>query len=113
MDQVIDETDLLQRCMNDPEFVRQMLGIFREHAPRTLRQLHDAVDAGDWPTAARHAHTLKGSAGNVAAQSLREAALKTEKTISAGNYAEVPALLEAVDDGMALCLARIKELLAK
>lgn len=112
MESVIDEVDLLRRCMNDPEFVRQMLGIFREHAPKTLQQLHNAIDAADWNAANRHAHTLKGSAGNIAAWPLREAALLAEKAIAAGTYDSVPALVQTVDDAMAVCLSRIDDILA-
>ena len=109
----IDQADLLQRCMNDPAFVRQMLTIFREYAPKTLGQLRQTVDAADWPAARRHAHTLKGSAANVSAAPLRAVAMQMEKLIDESQHGEVAPKLEQLEAALARVLASIEQLLAR
>jgi HPt (histidine-containing phosphotransfer) domain-containing protein len=74
----IDLQKLRTRCLDDDEFVGQMLKIFSEVAPRTFESLRDAVSSGDLPAARRHAHTLKGSAANLSAELLRIAAAEAE-----------------------------------
>jgi two-component system, sensor histidine kinase and response regulator len=112
MDAVIDETDLRRRCMGEEEFVRQMLTIFREYGPKTLQQLHAALDSQDIDAARRFAHTLKGSAGNVSAMPLRAMAFDAEKAIDASDGEKVASLRAALDLAMAACLAEVDRLLA-
>jgi len=112
MDQIVDRTDLLQRCMNDQAFVTQMLEVFREYAPKTLKLLHDAATAGDWTAARRHAHTLKGSAANISAGALKTRAQETEKAIDSGFTEDAAHLLAAVDAAMNECLKAVDRILA-
>lgn len=75
---MIDRDQLLSRCLNDVQFTLQMLAVFCEAAPRTARQLETAITEGALTDAKRHAHTLKGSAANLAIEDLRLQAARLE-----------------------------------
>ncbi len=75
---MLDRDELFQRCLGDTAFTLQMLAVFCDTAPKTLAALKDAADAGDLIAAQRHAHTLKGSAANLAIEKLRVQAEEIE-----------------------------------
>jgi HPt (histidine-containing phosphotransfer) domain-containing protein len=76
--ELIDRDQLLNRCLNDVDFTLQMLAVFCEAAPRTAKQLEAAIAEGALTDAKRHAHTLKGSAANLAIEDLRLQAARLE-----------------------------------
>jgi two-component system, sensor histidine kinase and response regulator len=59
--------------------LRKMLIRFADGQRRTFDDLRDAVESRDPAGAARHAHAIAGSAGNLGAESLRDAAKALEK----------------------------------
>ncbi len=87
--QLINWNELFERCMKDAEFTGQMLDVFIENAPKTLESLEQSLSAGQVADAKRHAHTLKGTAGNLAIESLRSLAATNEKLAADGNLAAV------------------------
>ena len=66
------------------EALRRMLIRFADGQARTLADLVAAADAGDADAAARHAHAIAGAAGNLGADTLREAAKALETAARAG-----------------------------
>lgn len=76
---MINRDELLQRCLGDVEFARQMLWIFCESAQKTFPLLAKAWEQGDWDEVRRSAHTLKGSAGNLSIPELRQQAEEVEQ----------------------------------
>ena len=51
----IDRDQLRARCLDDREFIRQMLAVFREFAPQTMSQLRQSAESmalGDAPNCA-------------------------------------------------------------
>ena len=64
--------------------LRRMLLRFADGQAQTVSDLAAAVEAGDAAAAARHAHALAGAAGNLGADSLREAAKALEIAARAG-----------------------------
>lgn len=89
----------------DPELLAELAAIFREEASERLQALRDHVAAlqdsalGDrdavFVNARREAHTLKGSAGTVAADDIRSIALRLEKRLEL--YARSADVLNAAD----------------
>jgi two-component system sensor histidine kinase/response regulator len=59
-----------------------MLRRFVAGQKTTPEQLHAALDAGDWTTALRMAHTLKGVAGTVGADRIQSSATMLESAIA-------------------------------
>lgn len=77
----IDRNTLVARCLDDPDFVRQLLGLFTSTAPTQMLKLRSALSGEDVREAIRIAHTLKGSAANLSAEGLRQAAAEVERLL--------------------------------
>ncbi len=56
----------------------ELVGLFLEDAPRRLEELRAAVRAGDAPRAERVAHSIKGAAANLGAETARAVAEELE-----------------------------------
>ncbi len=85
----MDLTHLRELVGGDDEVMGEILDLFLEDAPRQIAALGEAITRGDWDEARRLAHTLKGSASNVGAEPLRQAAWSLEQC-SKGEVKEEP-----------------------
>ena len=83
--QIWDEAGMLERLMDDKELVASILDEFLSDIPRQIETLRSHLDAGDVAGAKRQAHTIKGSAANVGAQTLYAIAAEMEQAGRAGN----------------------------
>ena len=99
---LFDAQALLGRLMDDEGLARKVVAGFLADAPRQLRALHDSLDRGDAATAHRLAHTLKGAAATVTAESLRAACLAVEGAVAAGDLAGASALLLPIEEQLRL-----------
>jgi HPt (histidine-containing phosphotransfer) domain-containing protein len=70
-----------------------MLNKFRVRLPTDLEVITTAVDARDANATARLAHSLKGSAGNLAAGAIRESAAALEQAARQQEWAAITAEL--------------------
>jgi CheY-like chemotaxis protein len=72
--------DLLRRCQGDKKFAGRVLTKFQKRLPEDLQAIERAAAAGDREAVKKHAHQLKGCAGNVGAMRLNACAaiLETE-----------------------------------
>jgi len=75
----MDLTHLRELVGGDEEVLGEILDLFMEDGPRQIAALGEAITQGDWEEAGRLAHTLKGSASNVGAEPLRQAAWSLEQ----------------------------------
>jgi len=80
-----DESILLERLDGDRDFVRSVLEVFVDDAPKQLELLKEALEAGDADAVRRQGHRLKGAAGNVGAPALEELSLEAENAGRAGD----------------------------
>jgi HPt (histidine-containing phosphotransfer) domain-containing protein len=78
MSDVLDFDELLDRLGGDRELLRDIIQLFLEDTPPRLTALRHAVAAGDARAIRAEAHALKGSAGNMSAHRLVEAAATLE-----------------------------------
>ncbi|OQX96427.1 hypothetical protein B6I21_01080 [candidate division KSB1 bacterium 4572_119] len=89
-----DREMLLERLGGDEEFLSEILNTFMEQIPNDLKTIKKGIRNNDWAVIELSAHTLKGSAGNICASRLAEAALnlelasKEKKIEQAGNILE-------------------------
>ncbi len=86
-----------EATMGDDEFLAELIDLFLDDTPGQLEALRKAVRAGDAESAASAAHRLKGSSGNLGAESLSALCLHVEKS-SRGQQEELPKLVEQVDE---------------
>jgi len=84
--EVLDEAALMSRVDNDPQLLRDLVDLFLAEYPRLLDEIRVAFDKKDARAAERGAHSLRGSAGNLAAKLAAEAALKVERLAQAEDW---------------------------
>jgi two-component system sensor histidine kinase/response regulator len=88
--------EFLERVDNDQVLLRELLNIFKEDFPRTIRSLEVAVTAQDLKSVSRLSHTLKGMLSSLGATRAATAAAKLEALSSAGETAPMEGALSAL-----------------
>ena len=81
---VLNLTLALEQMGGSEDMLTRMLMRFKEDQASSVSQIIDAYDNGDEALAHRLAHTLKGVAASIAAESLRENAAELEDAIERG-----------------------------
>ena len=92
----IDTVAGIARVAGNKKLYRSILLKFRKSQLDVPNQIKAALQQGDWKTAERLAHTLKGVSGNISADALQEAARQLEAAIKA-EQAEINSELEEVN----------------
>ena len=87
----IDTKAALRRTGGHRKRYESLLGKFAQASTGGVQEIRAALAAGDKETAARAAHSLKGSAANLGATSLAEVAARAETALVSGQGVE-PAL---------------------
>jgi HPt (histidine-containing phosphotransfer) domain-containing protein len=64
----------------------------------------------DWETARREAHTIKGSALNLAAQDLGQSAARLELDIKEAKEEDIPAALKALTEAYGRFKQRVEQI---
>ncbi|HEY2120189.1 MAG TPA: response regulator [Candidatus Acidoferrum sp.] len=104
----IDTAAALKRTGGNPKRYESLLRKFAQSAG-TVKEIRTALAAGDTATAARAAHSLKGSSANLGAASLGEVAAKAETAITTG--VGVAGALEALSTSLESTVAAIRSAL--
>jgi len=97
----IDVADTLARLGLGFETLRRMLVRFADGQQPTFDALRAAVAAVDCDAAARHAHAIAGSAGNLGAGDLHRAAKALERAGREGRADDLASLLADLETGAA------------
>ena len=105
----IDIDKVLRRLGLPFDSLRKMLIRFADGQRRTFDDLRGAVESHDPAKAARHAHAIVGSAGNLGAESLRDAARALEKAGREGQT-DLEELFRVVEDRAAIVFRSIDTL---
>jgi two-component system sensor histidine kinase/response regulator len=74
----IDVEDALDRLGGDKEFLEEMLLELLDYLPTQLQKLGQAIETGDAKKIEAEAHSMKGGAGSLSANSIAELALRLE-----------------------------------
>lgn len=77
--------------------LRKLTSLMAQDMPLQFQRLQNAAEAGDGPSAALHAHTIKGQAATVCAGRLRDAAQSVEMAAKEERLDEVRGQLAALD----------------
>jgi len=89
--------ELLARVDNDQELLRELISIFKEEFPQSLRSLQTAVATADWKKVASLSHTLKGMLSNLGGTRVAAAASSLEALASAGEQSSAKDALELLE----------------
>jgi two-component system, sensor histidine kinase and response regulator len=105
--------ELLERVDHDQELLRDLLNIFKEDFPRTIRSLESAVAAGDLKTCARLSHTLKGMLSSLGARRAAAAAAALDLVASSGETASLKECLDTLQREAASLLPELDAYMAE
>jgi HPt (histidine-containing phosphotransfer) domain-containing protein len=86
-----DESDALNHLGNNSDLLRKIIESFMDEGKKALSSLRKAMDDEDSQSAQLHAHSLKGSAGNIGALKLQTLAKQLEEFASNGDIQSVEA----------------------
>ncbi len=88
--EVFGKNELLERLGGRAEMIPRFVELFCKGVLPQLEGLVTALAAEDADGVRRHAHAIKGSAGNIAAQRMHHTAAMIEKAAKEGNLTEAP-----------------------
>ena len=106
----IDVKKAVNRLGGDQKFFRKLLTNFRKNQNNVITEIRQALKDGDARTAERLAHTVKGIAGDIAAQEIYRLASELESEIHAESFHNVEALLRQLEQVLARVFASIASL---
>jgi CheY-like chemotaxis protein/HPt (histidine-containing phosphotransfer) domain-containing protein len=109
----IDPAALLERCMGNVAFVEKILEKFREQSLQTIEQLVKDVASGNAEAASRVAHSLKGTAANLSAVPLQNAAARIERFARADDLESARQEIDLVRNELDRCLQYLPKALAE
>ncbi|GAF84947.1 unnamed protein product, partial [marine sediment metagenome] len=107
-----DMTSLLSRCMGSQEFLGKILTKFETTAAKYLKDIEEGIEAADAEQVGRLAHSLKGAAANLSAESLRQAALEMEQLGKSGELTNAGECLEKLKSEIERCLDYLPNMIA-
>ena len=95
----------------EPDVLAEILQLFIDEVPKKIRALQAAVGEADAELAGRHAHSLKGSAGNIGADALLDVSTRIDHLAKNGDLTRVAPLLAALTEEYHRVELEIKQLL--
>jgi signal transduction histidine kinase/CheY-like chemotaxis protein/HPt (histidine-containing phosphotransfer) domain-containing protein len=110
---VLDRETLLARVGGDRDLVGILTDALREDGPARIADLRAALEAADYPTAKRAAHTLKGTAANLGALQLSILAKTAEQAATACDSETSRATLLNLESSLAAALEELEKLAAE
>ncbi|MCB1051311.1 MAG: Hpt domain-containing protein [Acidobacteria bacterium] len=84
----------------DTTFGRELLEMFIEDARDLLSEIEKALSAGNLEVASQVAHTLKGSSGNVGAETVFGLAQNLEAQLKMGEQSTAHSLVNQIKTGL-------------
>ena len=97
-----------EATMGDEEFMAELIDIYLDDSPAQIRGLRDAIESREGEVAASAAHRLKGSSGNLGADSLAALCRRVEESGRENRVEEMPGLLKDIEREF----SRVKEYLS-
>ena len=70
----------------EPEHMVELIDSFLDTAPATMESMAKSMDAGDFPAAARSAHTVRGSLGSLGMRRLEVSVREVETRLRTGSH---------------------------
>jgi len=107
--EVFGEKELQSRLMNDMALVRRIIKAFFSDTPLHVSELKLALIQKEYDDAKRLAHNIKGSAANISAKALNQAALDLEDLIKAGRSEEYDSAFQRLETQFAVLTSALRE----
>jgi len=95
---IFDRKALIDQLQGDEAFLNEILITFIEQTLQHIDSIHVGLTENDLTLVGRFAHTIKGAAGTIFANSLQEAAWQLEKSSKDGKFKSAQSFLTTVID---------------
>jgi HPt (histidine-containing phosphotransfer) domain-containing protein len=82
---VIDQNELLTRCLNNLDFAERMVALFQEQFCEEMTVLEQAFEQGNLDAVGKVAHRLQGACANAAAFGLKARAANVRNAVNEGS----------------------------
>ena len=92
-----DSDAALRHVEGDRDLLDEIIRIFADQCPKTLYEIQNAIRAADLPALERAAHSLKGSASNLCATGVTQAAAELEESARSGDSSRSREQFEALE----------------
>lgn len=109
---LIDMARLRERFDDDEELLEEIFRVFVAEVPDRTGNIRAALAEGDLPRLSGLAHSLKGVAGTMFAEQLRQAAYAVEMAAKAGDGGAVAPLVEVLLEQLQQVAEELSALLA-
>jgi len=106
---VFDTALIMENFSNDRDGAASILSIFLKRTQNQIENFQNLEKAGDWDSARRDAHSIKGSAGSLGGGKLREAAARLENACRSDSKAEVKTAFPLLCEAFALYRGKAEE----
>lgn len=103
-----DKTEAMSRLGGNEALLGKIIRSFVHDAPKMLDALQKSVQMNDAPSVQLHAHSIKGSAGNVGAKKLQNIAKIIELAAKEGNRALYKGAMKELQQAMQEALAQLE-----
>jgi HPt (histidine-containing phosphotransfer) domain-containing protein len=107
---LVDKRALLENLGNDPDFLKEVIGIFLTDCPAQLAAIRTAVAANNPSEVMKAAHSLKGSVSVFGAKSAVAAAQKLESMGRDGKNEQFGESFAALEREMQLVTSALQEI---
>ncbi len=101
--------ELLERCMGSRELTEKVLVAFEKEALCELTHITELIRTQRTADAAKRIHSLKGSAGNIAAHELHKLATEMDRCAKQNNLAGLVDMLKPMESEVNRCVQFIRE----
>lgn len=109
----VDLQVVLRQCQNDLEFARSIAEMFRETCDQRLAAVEAALKEEDWEELIESAHAIKGTAGQVGAESLHTLLKELEAAAKSRDVEQVCTRLEHARNEANACCHFLESALAE
>jgi len=99
-----DMPSALKRCMDNQAFLDRLLVKFAEKLQHDMQELRQHLTDANPQKIAFVAHAIKGSAANLSAEGLRQAASELEQAGKQGDFTRIALLADALDGQAKRCI---------
>ncbi len=96
-EQVFNRKELLDRLDGNEELLVEIVEVFLGDIPLQMEKLKEALQNGEAAVIQRQAHTMKGAAANINAESMRQAAWEVEMAAKEGNWEKARSLTQVLE----------------
>lgn len=97
------------RKLGGDQFVRRMIDIFFDYAPKRIAAARAGEMAGDLSAIAKAVHPLKSSAGQLGARGMQELCSRIEKLATENQAGSIPPLLDQLEAALAQIRPRLEQ----